>query len=747
MSETKSDRFTLEERRALLAAAPLLRGVAEADLHALLPHTALRRRAQGFSLFGQPGATREVFLLVEGGVFLTLRGGRERADEEEDTGDEGGSAGAKPSLLIQALGPGDLVADLELAALICGRAGRERRRAEATVCTAQAAMLHLAQPEFARLVRANPPVQERLAEMLATRLARTQALAESALLLKNQGVVRVARLLLELFDRFGLVGPGGTEFPGAMSVDLIARLLGLTARSVQDDVLALEEFGAIDHIAQGRRTRVTLLDRGRLARIAQGGAADQQSWLAEIDAALAAGDLLRALDLAQMARLADRRSAALLHRAALAALRLGDHDRAGLLLAEKLPAQDMAPGLAEDLAALAPRLLKERAFLAEAPEEARRLALLAAEGYRAVHARTGGIYTGINAASLLRIGGDAEGAAALAAQVLRRVPPGREYWSLAVRAEANALVGDTVACRRALADAAVAPDVNAGAIATTLLQLRRLAAAGAVDAALLDALRPLPVLARLHGAEGRAPEAGISVVEIADAEDIAWAEALGSMRLVLVFRRAVDATLAAIPARLRGEATERMKRLAARAERLHVASAAEGAASRLARGLAAGEAGRLLADCVVLQAQPAAPPAGLAAFVSVEAAEPRLVADLAATVAPGAMRPVPGRAVPLWAAPLDEGTAREAAAFALALASRLPAEGACVFCDLDLARGPAPRLTETRPRGLEGAVLATEAFMAECALLPPPSPALLPVGRVRSLTGGERLPMFRLARP
>jgi hypothetical protein len=144
----------------------------------------------------------------------------------------------------------------------------------------------------------------------------------------------------------------------------------------------------------------------------------------------------------------------------------------------------------EDAAALGARLLKDVALLPGA--EPHRV-LAAAEAYARVHRRTGGTFSGINAATLLFLAGRVGEGRDLAEAVLQDLEAARAdaglagyYWH-ATRAEALVLLGQREAAQAELARAAACSD-DPGARATTLRQLRRLAArpaAAAVDLSVL----------------------------------------------------------------------------------------------------------------------------------------------------------------------------------------------------------------------------------------------------------------------
>jgi CRP-like cAMP-binding protein len=110
-------------------------------------------------------------------------------------------------------------------------------------------------------LRRHPQLRDRLAGRVLERLRQTQTLLADIVLARTRSKVRLARLLLDLFNRFGTAGPHGIELPMKLSHGALAQALGLARRSVFADVNALEQSGAIDHDRTGR---LTLLDIARL---------------------------------------------------------------------------------------------------------------------------------------------------------------------------------------------------------------------------------------------------------------------------------------------------------------------------------------------------------------------------------------------------------------------------------------------------------------------------------------------------
>ncbi|WP_331087791.1 tetratricopeptide repeat-containing protein [Phenylobacterium sp.] len=191
-----------------------------------------------------------------------------------------------------------------------------------------------------------------------------------------------------------------------------------------------------------------------------------------VRAALARGDLLSAYD--EVVRRGNTEHQELNYLEVLTLARLGDTQRALRLYDDY--------GLAEaddaDSLSLKARLLKDLAFHSHGEPDHERL-IEACELYEAVHERTHSSYPAINAASLALIAGKTDLARCLAEKVAGETAVDRRsgYFSLATLAEALVVLGDVPGARDALSRALEAPDADAGARSTTMLQLQRLAAA------------------------------------------------------------------------------------------------------------------------------------------------------------------------------------------------------------------------------------------------------------------------------
>lgn len=203
---------------------------------------------------------------------------------------------------------------------------------------------------------------------------------------------------------------------------------------------------------------------------------DQPASLRRVRALIGAGDPLLALEVADEAvvgELGPTGHVQLDYLRALALARAGALGSASAALAELNDAVADDSALAEDIAALSARLVKDRALRRSGADRVDGFEE-AARRYDNVYRRYKRPYSAINAASMFLLAGRRERGQALAAkaQALLDVSEEDDYWALATRAEAALIQGDTVAASAWLSQAsALAPDAL-GTRASTLAQLR-----------------------------------------------------------------------------------------------------------------------------------------------------------------------------------------------------------------------------------------------------------------------------------
>ncbi|PPR25453.1 MAG: hypothetical protein CFH40_00401 [Alphaproteobacteria bacterium MarineAlpha10_Bin3] len=290
-----------------------------------------------------------------------------------------------------------------------------------------------------------------------------------------------------------------------------------------------------------------------------------EEWRALVRQFEGRGMLLRAYDAALRALAEHPGDPWLQHRAVLALGRAGATETAIARYGEyKLAGADDD----EDIAALGARLKKDLVWLVRGEERIHH-AGAAAQAYGRVHARTGGYFPGINAATMQLIAGEPGVARDLARAILgelEHLPPAdgeQGYYRAATQAEALLLCGDGDGARKALRRA-VALSGDLAARATTRKQLRRVCRALGLDTGLLDELAAWRVIhftghmIAAPGVAGRFPatgedsaaariaayldrnDAGFGYGSLACGADTLFAEALlergGELNIVLPFR-------------------------------------------------------------------------------------------------------------------------------------------------------------------------------------------------------------------
>jgi CRP-like cAMP-binding protein len=468
---------TRQRRQAILAKSPLFATLTEPHAARLLACSSIATCPGGTVLFSRGDISSAIFLVVSGFVELRTQGAG-----TEDM--------AETALHLRLAGAGEFAAGDELAMLAAGTAPAGERRQTAMVLGDPAEIMAVDSTEFAAWLSADSAARLHVAQALLDHLAALQTLAADLVSFKNHGKIRLARHLDRLFGRMGVFRGAAVTLPHAVSHANLAASLGVTRRSVFDDMLSLEDFGAIDHDRAGR---LTLRDRTRLQRIAnlvtpEDRQADAETWREDVARALDAGDTLRAFELSREALVYHPRDEALRYAAVLAALRSGALNEAESLITSFR--FDIGQG-SEATAALAARAQKERAFAALDTASLRREAAHAAAAYHQVHVRFGGSYSLLNAAQLYCVAGAMETGLTLAAGLVR---DGTGYWKLVTRAEALWLRGEETTALAAARVARQAADADEGKVATTRRQLRRLATALGRDAvAFMEILSVRPV--------------------------------------------------------------------------------------------------------------------------------------------------------------------------------------------------------------------------------------------------------------
>jgi hypothetical protein len=208
-------------------------------------------------------------------------------------------------------------------------------------------------------------------------------------------------------------------------------------------------------------------------------------WLDAVRREERRGELLTAFDLAERGLEEHPADVTLKHRAVLVLARAGATEEA----ARRFDQYGLGRIQDEEVAALQARIAKDGALACDG-DQRRRRARAAAELYGAIFARTGGYYPGVNAATLWLIAGERARARRLAKIVLDILAGSEErsYWTVATKAEAELLRGDSEAAAEALECAATLHERDYAALATTRRQLRTICEVDGIDDQLLRAL-------------------------------------------------------------------------------------------------------------------------------------------------------------------------------------------------------------------------------------------------------------------
>lgn len=411
--------------------------------------------------------------------------------------------------------------------------------------------IRCAEIPYARLLELDPG----LLSLVERKLAR-QVVMRSATLVERFGAAKVtskaaqlAQHILEMAEDVGIREGGGRRIDMKLTQQELAHEVGLTREAVN------ARLGEWRHAGLMRLTpsHLKIIDEHRFQTLVlegQGSSHEAHAgFVANIDDMMDAGDNFRARNLALDALAHFPRSAELLYRAFLAAMRTGSlgeaqrlHDQVYKGVTDKhklrdrlvdalqsgiqakwsrgqVPDDEDADAeaefqrdlpnrlqkLYEDVLVMPARLLKERALGSHRTAD-RRLVSKAAEAYEDAWRTTHGYFPAINAATLHRIAGNQERATEIARQTrqdLRRNDG--SYWALATIGEAELLLGNIDAAREAFSKA-LATENAQGRVAPTRLQLRRLAPALNMTEAEILGLLPQGAVIVFSGHLTRKPE-------------------------------------------------------------------------------------------------------------------------------------------------------------------------------------------------------------------------------------------------
>lgn len=417
---------------------------------------------------------------------------------------------------------GDVFGEFEFVAAGLG-AGRIVRRSSARVVV-DADLYRIPFALLSPLLAEVEAVRTRLIKLSFDRLV-TALNVRSTHLLGDRDVA-FANWLLDTTENLGIAEGRHVRFTRTIGQREIAEALGVTRETMSLRLNEWERAGLLN--TGGQSQRLEILDYPRIALRAGVQKSTPQpaidAAIAEVDADLARGDLVRARNIALDMLMFFPSSPELRHRVALATIRAGNirealaglahggyatggdidtlRERVSLGLARPHVApdrlffgaaaeqgaadetadadvpedvEDRLPVLIEDIAAIEARAQKELALAATDPDGRLEQAAASAATYGSIYEALGGTYAGINAAMMAGLAGDPDRQRDLARRIIRQLgarPSG--YWAQATLGEARLLSGDLDHARAAFDAANREADASDGHRSSTRLQIARI---------------------------------------------------------------------------------------------------------------------------------------------------------------------------------------------------------------------------------------------------------------------------------
>ena len=220
----------------VLRGAPLFSGLDPADVDAVLGRFSTTRVRGGDTVFRQGDDTEPaLYVVLEGKVSLT---------RDSDHGDH---------TMLAVLGPGQMCG--ELSAFDPGP------RLSSATALSDVVVARLGRPDLLAWIDGRPAIAERLLQVLARRLRRTNDTISDLIFTDVAG--RLAKTLLELGERFGRpVQAGGLQVDHGLTQGELAQLVGSTRETVSK---SLADFAHRGWVVLGTRT-LRLVDRQALAK-------------------------------------------------------------------------------------------------------------------------------------------------------------------------------------------------------------------------------------------------------------------------------------------------------------------------------------------------------------------------------------------------------------------------------------------------------------------------------------------------
>jgi len=407
-----------------------------------------------------------------------------------------------------------------------------RRRIEAL---SNVSLLSVPTPDFLRIVRRSPELSAALAVHLAERCD------DLASIFAKSTDYTLEMRLATFFSRVATLSALDDWNPvinlGRLSQSSIATMLGVSRENVNRTLAIWERSGLI---FQAKNGDVLVQNAKRLAHLATAREESRalekaEDWLWEIDTYLDRGINQAGLHIALEATKRAPKDPRYLHRVVLATARLGAVSEA-LALFEKGKLGRYLED--EELACLYPRLLRDLAFSHGGEEPDQEPLGESAREYEKIFERTGGFYSGVNAAAGYMLIKEPKRAKKIAARVYDKLTENssdeisEQYWWRSTLAECKLLIGDAPAAASLFEAATSAYDATPGKRASTRKQLRRLSQGAGIDEAWIDRAVAQPAviyfsgpIARAGEEESEAPQARLkaAITEFLEKTPIGWA--------------------------------------------------------------------------------------------------------------------------------------------------------------------------------------------------------------------------------
>jgi len=228
---------SLSSWQSVLRRAEIFRDVDGADVEALLQHFEPQRLRNGQVVFSQGEPGEHLFVVVSGRVTIS------RAE-----------AGL-PRAALAVLGPADMFGELSVF--------DPGPRTSSATAASVAEVACLERDAMLAWVDTRPEIARRLLQVLARRLRRTNASLSDLVFVDVPG--RLARVLLDLHQRFGSPDVPGAPVEHGLTQSQLAELVGSSRETVNK---ALSEFAHRGWVVIGQR-RLQVLDVPALTRRAR----------------------------------------------------------------------------------------------------------------------------------------------------------------------------------------------------------------------------------------------------------------------------------------------------------------------------------------------------------------------------------------------------------------------------------------------------------------------------------------------